>query len=77
MKTCSNANLFGQCQLCYRYSGDEQREIREALRHRVSKALEPLDKARKKAATKQVSRRERTARQAQKREAEATGAKEK
>lgn len=65
------------CLVCHRYSGDEQREIREALRHRVSKALEPLDKARKKTATKLVSRRERAARQAQKREAEATSAKEK
>lgn len=60
-----------------RYSHGEQREIREGLRRRVSKALAPLEKARGKTAGKQASKREKTTRQSQKRELEATAAKEK
>ncbi len=59
-----------------RYSQDAQREIRDGLRRRVSKALAPLDKARAKSAGKQAARREKATRQAQKRELEATAAKE-
>ncbi|CAM9961196.1 unnamed protein product, partial [Ectocarpus fasciculatus] len=59
------------------YSHDEQRDIRDGLRRRVSKTLAPLSKARDKAAGKQASKREKATRQAQKRELEATSAREK
>lgn len=63
--------------LCNRYSHDGQRDIRDGLRRRVSKTLAPLSKARDKAAGKQAGKREKATRQAQKRELEASSAREK
>lgn len=62
---------------CYRYGGEDRRDMREALRRRVSKALAPLAKARGKSEAKVASKREKANRQAQKRDLEAIAAKEK